>query len=1098
VICDTLARTNPYLSLFFSRSLRPSLTQESSWEVPEGYLPPTTEGEEAQAVAGEEVTWTDDVSVQGSGQDWVEETDPASGAVYYSNTITGETSWDVPVGFGSAPVPVTKTRSCTPTPPGTPPKAVSASATAEVPTADVPLSDAENPENWEAIWDDDNGMYYYMNHALQTTQWEMPDCINPEKVAIAASLAAEAASEQAAAAAAANAAADATAAEGANDEGSRDQSPAAAGDTAGTKSGRRGGTTTNGTKEAAVAIAAAAATATTVNIKSSSPQEQKFADGFDFALLDQVGLVESVPGQEASTHHKRQSAIVADLFNSAEESRADPTEDSASKTMEVKALMSDSAAPVVDITLLKLNASLGEISTFLGDIKFTQFVEKHFRTEGQATVVSSSTKNKLMSWTNEPAALSLCMMNESELVESAVMINRIILGYMQDRVTHKPQSEFLNLLLLEILHGGDRIRDEMFCQIIRQLHNNPDPRSEERGWHLLIICLACVPPSKYFAPYLMAFCINVAQQIVLPSASQVMQLNRRVTAASRFSAAAFDDEDDGDKTQLEAVHMNSEFRRMSELCSRYVMKAVKSGSHRTHSPTQAEITALINGESQHVKVYAAKKQISVPIDSWTTVHDCETRISSQLGLREDNRYIFCLHEQVKSSSNRAGEYDEHPLQGYERAVDILSFHAADAEGKPAEAPLPSLDGEMASSGGDGAESATGGGGGSGGGSGSVGGAATPSVPQANEGNLAYRFIYKGRLFLDANILQGSLANIDPVCTYLLYLQAKEDVMSSRYPISRADAVLLAALSLQESLGDYYILQTKLGYQSRKQPTISQIAEKAALASAATSSSKGVSFEENLRQKQNNASAEMQSRAALSLLGIGDLASASASAKGSAEAKNADTEAAAGEGEAEDPSAEADMEIRTDFFRHHPIDTVISKHYMGGVMDESRRKLAEKDVARVYSTLVGVNPEQARLHYMTCVRACRVYGAHYYSVTTRSDVSSDSTGREEIMAITSRNIIFIDALTQTISSELNHKRILSWGYSRDSVMLELSPRVAAGHALNATATSNTPFKSGSGLGAGDEAPQTQAYKMFYKSRSAKEIADLLQSYNAHLR
>ena len=1059
--------------------------------MPEGYLPPITEGEEAQAVAGEEVTWTDDISVQGSGQDWVEETDPASGDVYYSNTMTGETSWEMPAGFGSAAV--TKTRSRTPTPPGTPPKAVSASATAEVPTADVPLSDAENPDNWEAIWDEDNGMYYYMNHALQTTQWEMPDCINPEKVAIAALLAAEAASEQAAAAAAANAAADATAVESAGGEGSGDHSPAAAGDTAGSKSGRRGGATMNGTKEAAAAIAAAAATATTVNIKSSSPQEQKFADGFDFALLDQVGLVESVPGQEASTHHKRQSAIVADLFNSAGGARADPTEDSASKTMEVKALMSDSATPVVDINLLKLNASLGEISTFLGDIKFTQFVEKHFRTEGQATVVSSSTKNKLMSWTNEPATLSLCMMNDSDLVESAVMINRIILGYMQDRVTHKSQSEFLNLLLLEILHGGDRIRDEMYCQIIRQLHNNPDPRSEERGWHLLIICLACVPPSKYFAPYLMAFCINVALQIVLPSASQVMQLNRRVSVASRFSATAFDDEDDGDKTQLEAVHMNSEFRRMSELCSRYVMKAVKSGSHRTHSPTQAEITALINGESQHVKVYAAKKQISVPIDSWTTVHDCETRISSQLGLREDNRYIFCLHEQVKSSSNRSGEYDEHPLQGYERAVDILSFHAADAEGKPAEPPLPSLDGEMASSGGDGAESGTGGGVGSG----SAGGAATSSVPQANEGNLAYRFIYKARLFLDANILQGSLANIDPVCTYLLYLQAKEDVMSSRYPISRADAVLLAALSLQESLGDYDKLQTKLGYQSRKLPTIGQIAEKAALASAATSSSKGVSFEENLRKNQNNASAEMQSRA-LSLLGIGDLVSTSASAKGSAEAKNADTEAAAGEGGAEDPFAEADMEIRTDFFRNHPIDTVISKHYMGGVMDESRRELAEKDVARVYSTLVGVNPEQARLHYMTCVRACRVYGAHYYSVTTRSDVSNDSKGREEIMAITSRNIIFIDASTQTISSELNHKRILSWGYSRDSVMLELSSRVAAGHELTAAATSNTPFKSGSGLGAGDEAPQTQAYKMFYKSRSAKEIADLLQSYNAHLR
>jgi len=315
----------------------------------------------------------------------------------------------------------------------------------------------------------------------------------------------------------------------------------------------------------------------------------------------------------------------------------------------------------------------------------------------------------------------------------------------------------------------------------------------------------------------------------------------------------------------------------------------------------------------------------------------------------------------------------------------------------------------------------------------------------------------------------------------LYLQAKEDVMSSRYPISRADAVLLAALSLQESLGDYDMLQTKLGYQEKKRLTVGQITDKAAASFSSGAAAKSVSFE-----KEDRNHTDQSNRTALSLLGIGD-APSNIPAEASGETKNTELETTGSEGAA----GEVEINIRTDFFRHHPIDTVISKHYMGGVMDENRREKAEKDVAIVYSTLMGVNPEQARLYYMTSVRACRVYGAHYYSVTSQSDLRPDSA--EEIMAITSSNIIFIDAVTQTVNSEINHRRILSWGYSRDSVMLELSPRLSAGQVVPATSSTNTPFKENN-----EFKDALQPYKVYFKSRSAKEIADLLQAYNAHMR
>ena len=42
-----------------------------------------------------------------------------------------------------------------------------------------------------------------------------------------------------------------------------------------------------------------------------------------------------------------------------------------------------------------------------------------------------------------------------------------------------------------------------------------------------------------------------------------------------------------------------------------------------------------------------------------------------------DRGIFSIFEQIRSSSRKT-DYDEQPLHGYERVVDILSFHALDS------------------------------------------------------------------------------------------------------------------------------------------------------------------------------------------------------------------------------------------------------------------------------------------------------------------------------------------------------------------------------------------------------------------------------------
>uniref|UniRef100_A0AAQ5YMR0 Myosin VIIAa n=1 Tax=Amphiprion ocellaris TaxID=80972 RepID=A0AAQ5YMR0_AMPOC len=111
---------------------------------------------------------------------------------------------------------------------------------------------------------------------------------------------------------------------------------------------------------------------------------------------------------------------------------------------------------------------------------------------------------KLWSCTREP--LKQPLLKKLSMLCGSLTVVLPVMKYMGDYPSKRTRS--VNELTDQIFEGAlkaEPLKDEIYCQIIKQLTDNHVKYSEEKGWELLWLCTGLYPPSNVLLPHIQRF-----------------------------------------------------------------------------------------------------------------------------------------------------------------------------------------------------------------------------------------------------------------------------------------------------------------------------------------------------------------------------------------------------------------------------------------------------------------------------------------------------------------------------------------------------------------------------------------------------------------
>jgi hypothetical protein len=150
--------------------------------------------------------------------------------------------------------------------------------------------------------------------------------------------------------------------------------------------------------------------------------------------------------------------------------------------------------------------STEELITEIGEQSMLTYAQKYFALE-QAGLLRrvKIAPEKVLTWQRDLIKAPLRMLPPGESQQKATQVFRNITGYMGDRKSSKTKQQHAEKMLRLALGGSQELKDEMYCQLVKQLFNNPSSQSTLDGYQLMILFLSRFPPSDALKLPLMGF-----------------------------------------------------------------------------------------------------------------------------------------------------------------------------------------------------------------------------------------------------------------------------------------------------------------------------------------------------------------------------------------------------------------------------------------------------------------------------------------------------------------------------------------------------------------------------------------------------------------